>query len=306
MKFLTIDFESANRFEYSPCSVSIFEFNNNTETLLYNTLINPGPHILFEDFCVDIHGISEKMVQNAPNIEDVLLKITDIIANNFIFAHNAYYDISKIIEGCNVYNINIPYFEYADSLIISKRAWEGLPNYRLDTVAEYLNISFNHHNSEDDAKVCGNILLKAIEKFNVTSIDELLSVSQYSKGFYKNNEWIHAYSKYRKSKQIHTDYQKVNSLTIATSKITEISGKYIVFTGALAISRVKAMELCANNGAIPQAGITKKTNYLIVGKDDYGRFKLGNKSNKMIKAEELIKEGQDLEIITEEDFFMMI
>ncbi len=212
----------------------------------------------------------------------------------------------SIIEGCNVYNINIPYFEYADSLIISKRAWEGLPNYRLDTVAEYLNISFNHHNSEDDAKVCGNILLKAIEKFNVTSIDELLSVSQYSKGFYKNNEWIHAYSKYRKSKQIHTDYQKVNSLTIATSKITEISGKYIVFTGALAISRVKAMELCANNGAIPQAGITKKTNYLIVGKDDYGRFKLGNKSNKMIKAEELIKEGQDLEIITEEDFFMMI
>ena len=50
----------------------------------------------------------------------------------------------------------------------------------------------------------------------------------------------------------------------------------------------------------------QNTNYLIVGRDDYGNFKEGNKSNKMLKAEKLIQNGQDLEIITEDDFFELL
>ena len=33
---------------------------------------------------------------------------------------------------------------------------------------------------------------------------------------------------------------------------------------------------------------------------------VGNKSNKILKAEKLIQKGQELEIITEEDFFKLI
>ena len=62
------------------------------------------------------------------------------------------------------------------------------------------------------------------------------------------------------------------------------------------------MKLAAEHGAIPNASVTSTTNYLVVGNDDYHKFKTGNKSNKMIKAEQLIAKGQDLEMITEDDF----
>ena len=66
------------------------------------------------------------------------------------------------------------------------------------------------------------------------------------------------------------------------------------------------MKIVADNGGIPEGNVTQNTNYLVVGRDDYGNFKEGNKSNKMLKAEKLIQKGQDLEIITEDDFLDMI
>lgn len=307
MKYLTIDFETANRYEYSPCSVAIYQFENNVSSKVYSTLINPG-NIEFDEFLISIHGITKDMVENAPSIEQVLKQICIIIKDNFVFAHNAGFDISKIIMGCVIYNLSIPNFEYADSLMIAKRTWPGLINYRLDTVAEYLQLPFNHHNAEDDAKICGEIINASLQQHNCSSIDELLDAVKYVKGIYFENEWKHAYSKslYNRNKNKKTDYEKASNFNINTDITTSISGKYFVFTGSLNIPRSKAMELCADKGAIPQGGINKLTNYLVVGRNDYGNFKDGNKSNKIIKAESLIKNGQDLEIITEADFFKMI
>ena len=39
--FIIIDFEVANRYEYRPCTVSIYEFKNNYTNKLLSTFINP-------------------------------------------------------------------------------------------------------------------------------------------------------------------------------------------------------------------------------------------------------------------------
>lgn len=273
MNFLTIDFESANRYYYSPCSVAIYEFSNNVPKKLYSTLINPGEDVEFEYFCTRIHGIDKDMVSNAPTVDIVIKKICEIIKDKFIFAHNAYYDISKIIEGCEDYSIVLPNFEYADSLMVAKRTWKQLPNYRLDTVSDYLNFSFNHHNAEDDAIACGNIILEAAKYHNVNTIDELLSIIKYVKGYCLNNEWFHSYSKTLYNPNNPSDYDKIRLITINSNANSPITGMYFVFTGALNIPRSEAMKLCADRGAIPQASVTKETNYLVVGSDDYGKFK---------------------------------
>ena len=100
--------------------------------------------------------------------------------------------------------------------------------------------------------------------------------------------------------------EKVKEIDINVDSDSTLNGKVIVFTGALSITREEAMKLAASCGAIPNASVTAKTNYLVVGNDDYNKFKLGNKSNKMIKAEHLIAKGQDLEMITEDDFLELI
>lgn len=300
--FITIDFEVASRYMYSPCAVSIFEFYDGTAKQLLSTLINPGD-VYFDPASTKLHGITMEMTETAPELKEVLLDLCKIIENKFIFAHNASYDISKIIRGCKEYNIEIPYFEYADSLAISKRTWLHLINYKLDTVSEYLNINLQHHNSASDAIACGKIILEALKEHNATDINDLLNKTKYVKGCY-NNTWIHSYSKKYFSKHSHTI--DVKEIEINTEANTDITGKYFVFTGTLSMKRKEAMELVGANGGIPENGVTKNTNYLVVGKDDYNQFKEGNKSNKMLKAEKLIQEGQDLELITEDDFLDMI
>lgn len=311
MKFLTIDFETATRYQFSPCSVSMYEFDIETkqEVKLLSTLINPG-NVFFDPNLTELHGITSEMVKDAPCVETVLDTICDLIKDKFIFAHNASFDISKIIEGCNLYGISIPNFEYADSLMLSKRTWNGLINYKLDTVCEFLQIPLIHHNSASDSLACGKIVLKSLEFHNSTTIDSLLENIKYCKGYCKNNEWFHAYSKRiylsNKNNNSKSDYEKIRNIEINNNATGILNGKYIVFTGSLSIKREEAMKKAAECGAIPNGSVTTKTNYLVVGKDDYGKFKLGNKSNKMIRAEELIKRGQDLEIITEDDFLDLL
>ena len=304
--FITIDFEVANRYEYSPCSIAIYEFKNNQINKLLSTLINPG-EVFFDPMLVSLHDITEEMVHNAPGIEQVMNEICNIISNKFIFAHNAGYDISKLLTGCNLYNISVPYFEYADSLMVAKRTWTKLVNYKLDTISEFLNLKLQHHNADSDAIACGKIILKAIEEQQVNDINELLDKIKYKRG-YHDKSLTHAYSK---SLSPHSgtkisDYEKIKKLVINTNVFTPLSGKYFVFTGALNMKRAEAMKIVEDNGGIPEGNVTQNTNYLVVGRDDYGNFKEGNKSNKMLKAEKLIQKGQDLEIITEDDFLDMI
>ena len=307
MEFLTIDFETASRYEYSPCAVSVYSFNSDKITQLLSTLINPGD-VYFDPYLTELHGITKEMVQNAPNVKDVLKNICNLINNKFVFAHNAPFDISQLISGCNEYNINIPYFEYADSLMVAKRTWSKLINYKLDTVSDYLSIDLQHHNSASDAIACGKIVIAALNEHSLTDINELLEKIKYVKGYY-DNSWYHAYSKkfYNKSGgNSISDYEKIKDIKINANAETQLSGKYVVFTGTLKIPRKEAMQLVADKSGIPEGGVTKNTNYLIVGRDDYGNFKEGNKSNKMLKAEKLIQNGQDLEIITEDDFFELL
>lgn len=306
MEFLTIDFEVASRYEYSPCSVAIYKFTENSCAKLYSTLINSGD-VFFDPQLVKLHGITAKMVQNAPSINIVMKEICNIIKDNFLFAHNATYDILKIINGCTYHNIDIPNFKYADSLMVAKRTWKGLINYKLDTVSDFLNIELNHHNADSDAIACGKIMLKAMQFYNFDNILSLLEQIKYSYGYYENNTFYKGFShKINKCHNSKSDYEKVKEININTKADGELNGKVIVFTGALSITREEAMKLAAEHGAIPNASVTSKTNYLVVGNDDYHKFKLGNKSNKMIKAEQLISKGQDLEMITEDDFLELI
>lgn len=306
MDFLTIDFEVASRWEYSPCSVSIYKFTENSYNKIYSTLINSGD-VFFDPQLVKLHGITFDMVQDAPSLSNVMQEICNIIKDNFLFAHNATYDILKIITGCKECNINIPNFKYADSLMLAKRTWKGLINYKLDTICDFLNIDLNHHNADSDAIACGKIVLEAMKYYNINNIYSLLDEIKYTYGYFENNIFNKAFSqKLSKSHNSKSDYEKVKEINVNTEADGELNGKVIVFTGALSITREKAMQLAAKNGGVPNASVTAKTNYLVVGNDDYHRFKSGNKSNKMLKAEQLILKGQDLEIITEDDFLELL
>ena len=79
-----------------------------------------------------------------------------------------------------------------------------------------------------------------------------------------------------------------------------------MFTGTLSIPRTEAMQLVLNVGGNVSDTLNKETNFLIVAIQDVQRIKEVGKSNKMLKAEKYIKQGQDLRIISENEFIDLI
>lgn len=84
-------------------------------------------------------------------------------------------------------------------------------------------------------------------------------------------------------------------------------GKHCVFTGKLEkLLRKDAMQIVANLGGINEDGVTKKTNFLILGNNDYCSTIKDGKSSKQKKAEQYKLDGYDIEVIPENVFYEMI
>jgi DNA polymerase-3 subunit epsilon len=66
------------------------------------------------------------------------------------------------------------------------------------------------------------------------------------------------------------------------------------------------MQIVADLGGINEDGITKKTNFLILGNNDYCSTIKDGKSTKQKKAEQYILNGQDIVIVPETVFYDML
>lgn len=84
-------------------------------------------------------------------------------------------------------------------------------------------------------------------------------------------------------------------------------GKTCVFTGTLErMNRKQAETIVSSIGGIIGKGVTKKTDFLILGNNDYNAAVKNGKSSKHKKAEELQSKGSEIEIIPEDMFYEMI
>ncbi len=69
---------------------------------------------------------------------------------------------------------------YGCTVQLSRKAFEGLTNYKLNTVAEALGFPLNHHDALSDALACANIMLTTMmgmNDFNVLNCFNDLGVS---------------------------------------------------------------------------------------------------------------------------------
>jgi len=108
---------------------------------------------------IELTGINDSMVADAPSQEEAVRKFIDFAGNSMLVAHNASFDMSFINAACERYEI--PYRPaYLDTLALSRKMYRGLKNYKLNTLAEHFEVGdFNHHRASDDAAILAKILL---------------------------------------------------------------------------------------------------------------------------------------------------
>ncbi len=124
---------------------------NNKITEEYETLINPQQEI--KSSSINIHHITPDMVENSPNIEEVMPKILDFIQNYPIVGHNVIFDYSFLnraseeLYGKTLNNHRIDTFQ------IYKEVFPDDPSHGLESLMKRFNIDFPvRHRAMADAK----------------------------------------------------------------------------------------------------------------------------------------------------------
>ena len=173
---------------------------------------------------------------------------------------------------------------------LARKLLPELSHHRLIDIAEYFNVDYsNNHRSLRDCEITLNIY----EKLKLLAIEKYGDSDSFKNAFKKHSSAI-------KAKDIVTTNTEFDIDNL-------FYGKYVAITGTLEkLQRKEAMQIIVDLGGYCEDNVTKKTNYLILGNNDYNPILRGKKSSKLIKAEKLKLEGKDIEIISENVFYDII
>ena len=135
---------------------------NGEITERFQTFVNPNRRLTPE--IIGLTGIIDAMLADAPQLKDALTAFLQFVNGRPLAAHNAEFDISFIREGCRKVGLEFDP-TYVDSLILAQNLLPELHKYKLDIVAEHLDLpAFNHHRASDDAAMVGYMLIPFFEK----------------------------------------------------------------------------------------------------------------------------------------------
>ena len=188
--YVAIDFETANDSKLSACSIGAISFDNHRLGNKFESLIQPPnghSHLWGSNF--RIHNISRSRYMSADQFPAVWKKLQKNIniSEKIIVCHNSGFDINVLKELFTFYKISTTKFYYLDTVNIGKLTW-STENYKLSTLANYLNIRLNHHDALSDATASAKIAIKSLEKHKSTDFNRVLENSRFGYGVLERNK----------------------------------------------------------------------------------------------------------------------
>ncbi len=286
MDFAAIDFETANADFSSICQIGIASFHHGALTSCWQSLVNPEDE--FSAINVFIHGITEETVRDAPTFPQVFSCLQSMLTARLVVSHTAFDRVA--MERVRLkYALPEICCTWLDSACVARRAWPqrfARSGYGLVSVAESLEIEFQHHNAQEDARAAGEIVMRAVA---ATSISV--------------EGWL---TRVRQPIFLDAEGKPTGRISRDGNPDGPLYGETVVFTGALCIPRKGAAELAAEAGCAVGDTVNKVTTLLIVGDQDIRKLAGHAKSTKHRKAEELISKGQQIRIIGESDFKALV
>lgn len=274
--------------------VGAIKVKNGNVTDTFNSLVKPEEEI--DEFITEITGITNEMLADAPSISEVLPNFLSFVGDDIILGHNVNFDINFVYDiYSKLYN---KYFSnsFTDTLRLSRRLLPELEHHRLKDLINHFEINIERqHRSLDDCKAT----FECYNKLKSLALEKYENFDNFYSAIKKKS------SNKKSSKQL--DLSQIKSTVTEFDEDNPFFKKMCVFTGTLEkMKRADAAQLVVDLGGICGNSVTKKTNYLILGNNDYCPTIKDGKSTKQKKAEELKLKGNDIEIISENTFYDML
>lgn len=267
--------------------ITAIRYVNHNPVDNFSTLIKIDEEL--DSYITELTGITNEMLINkGMDITEAMNILRQFINNDdILIGHNLNFDLKFLDKYIALPN------DYIDTLRLSRKILKNLKHHRLIDVANYYNVDCtDNHRAEKDCMITNSILIE-LEKDVLSQYDSLDT-------FKKENNIAKKHYSYDidSIKPIDTDSIDIDN---------PIYNKSVCFTGTLEkMTRKEALQLVVNLGGIATDSVTKDTNLLVLGNNDYCKTIKGGKSSKQKKAENYKLKGYDIEILPEHVFYEML
>lgn len=277
--FVAIDIETTG---LSPDCDEIIElgavrYRSGEATDSFSQLVKPETPV--DDFITRLTGISNEMLADALPIEQALPEFLAFLGSDILVGHNVNFDINFLYDACKRLELPALSNDFVDTMRIAKRMYKELEHHTLDDILKHLGLERRTlHRGLDDCELTAACYLEMCR-----------------------DERFDEATKRRLSRQFTA--KNVTAVDGMENIDSPLYGKVCVFTGVLeSFTRKEAAQIVVNTGGTVSDSVTKKTNFLILGNNDYCKAIKNGKSNKQKVAEKLMEEGADISIIPESVF----
>ena len=270
--FIAVDFETAT-FSKMACQIGVTIVEDGVIKGTAIDYIQP-PGNKYEIGCIKVHHITPEQTENTPTFDKIWPYYKDLFENYPVVAHNAVFDES-------VLRTNLDYYGIRHNNIAKFICTYQIYSLSLDKLCWAFNLHDNqHHDAGFDSLRCAQFY-----KFYLEGVKP--DLSRLANYIPEDERHI----KIAQHKQLTGDVLH-KDLTNADPN-NPFYNKKVVITGVFDIERNELAQRLKSFGADLDTGITKRTNYVFVGRDAG--------PSKLSKLKSLIEEGYPIRQLSQND-----
>jgi DNA polymerase-3 subunit epsilon len=163
--FVGFDTETTGKYPLSAeiCELAAVKWRGGQVIDTFQTLLKPRELMGAE--VIAIHGITNDMVENAPNISSQIGLFHQFIQNSILIAHHAPFDLAFIAIEFEKAKLALPEDPVICSSLLSRKVFPESENHRLQTLIGFFGLERGAaHRALDDARACLQVGMRCMEK----------------------------------------------------------------------------------------------------------------------------------------------
>lgn len=287
--------------------IGAIRYSNGQETGRFQTLVQPqaqynrnGVLYYVDSFIEELTGITNEMLATAPSARDAIHDFAEFLGDSVILGYNVNFDVNFLYDqfqnclGRPLTN------DFVDIMRMARKLYPDMPHHRLkDMLAMYGLTNDKEHRTITDCEATQ----RCYERIHQEAVSQYGNDASFCRCFDNFRNYggsFQRYYKYPNAADFHGDETQFRPDCPLYQQRCVITGTLDRFT------RAEAYQLIVDLGGIVENGVTKKTDFLILGNNDYCASIKDGKSAKQKKAEAYILKGLDIKIIPETVFYDMI
>ena len=181
--FAYLDIETTGlspRFGDRICEIAILKCLEGKALDSFQTLVNPGRPI--SPGASAINGITDSMVQGAPDFREIVPSLLGMLEGTAIVCHNAPFDIGFLVTQLRIHQFSLPNNPIVDTLVLARKCF-NFPSNSLGNIVRHLGFTAeNEHRAMGDVYMTRKILeafLRDLRRERVTTLEELQTAQGY-------------------------------------------------------------------------------------------------------------------------------